>query len=207
MANYIIDTSFCFNTEINSGYGKNPREVISNLTADIKIAKAAGHNFYIPPRVVDEFLTFLNRDEEPVQTFLAECIVQSPQTAALTVPAAMMYDFVDDIRQRSLQGLNIAEDEVTKASQTILETAPQNKIDFQKTIGTHIQKLRERYRHATRFRFLDSVVDLDIILLAHQLDATVVTADEGVVVWGRKLGVREILPEVFKQQLATQSSQ
>lgn len=73
--------------------------------------------------------------------------------------------------------------------------------DFQKAIGEWIKKFRQRYRQATRFGFLDSVADLDLILLAREEDGFLVSCDEGVMRWGRKIGVKEMQPAVWKEQL------
>jgi predicted DNA-binding protein (UPF0278 family) len=48
---------------------------------------------------------------------------------------------------------------------------------------------------------LDSLGDLDIIMLAKELDGTVVSTDEGVMTWARKFGVKEISPSSFGQMI------
>ena len=63
--------------------------------------------------------------------------------------------------------------------------------DFQIQIGSVIKKFRERYRQATRFSFLDSLADLDLIVLTKEIDGNLVSSDEGVILWGRKFGVKE----------------
>jgi predicted DNA-binding protein (UPF0278 family) len=73
--------------------------------------------------------------------------------------------------------------------------------DFQKKTGEIVKNLRDRYRQATRVNFLDSVIDLELITLAKELDGTVVSADEGVVRWGRFFGIKEIDPHLFKDKL------
>ena len=65
------------------------------------------------------------------------------------------------------------------------------------TVGPSIKNFRERYRNATRFGFIDSLADLDIIMLAMELDGTIVSSDEGLILWARSFGVKEILPKTF----------
>lgn len=84
----------------------------------------------------------------------------------------------------------------------MLQQQSLDKKDFQIKIGAFIKKFRDRYRNATRYGFLDSVADLDVIVLAKELDGTVVSTDEGVIYWARLFGVREALPDVWKKQLS-----
>ncbi|OGK49733.1 hypothetical protein A3A56_03960 [Candidatus Roizmanbacteria bacterium RIFCSPLOWO2_01_FULL_40_32] len=74
-------------------------------------------------------------------------------------------------------------------------------MEYQKTMGEVVTKLRERYRQATRFNFLDSVADLDLIVLVRELDAYLVSADEGVIRWGRMFGVKEVAADMLLKRL------
>ena len=60
-----------------------------------------------------------------------------------------------------------------------------------------LKKFRERYRNATRAGFLDSVADLDLIMLSLEQDGYLVTTDEGVLNWGRYFGVKEMPSQLF----------
>jgi predicted DNA-binding protein (UPF0278 family) len=72
-----------------------------------------------------------------------------------------------------------------------------SKKEFEMTIGEVVKKYRERYRQATRTGFLDSLADLDSILLAKELNGILVSTDEGVLDWGRVFGVKEMPASVF----------
>jgi len=76
-----------------------------------------------------------------------------------------------------------------------------DKRGFQTTIGPVIKKFRERYRQATRLGFLDSVADLDLIMLAKEQDGFLVSSDEGVLKWGRRFGVKETPASIFASKL------
>ena len=76
-----------------------------------------------------------------------------------------------------------------------------SKKDFEISIGEVVKKFRDRYRQATRFGFLDSLADLDIIMLSQELEGTLVSTDEGVLHWGRVFGVKEMPASVFGQLL------
>ena len=106
---------------------------------------------------------------------------------------------MNEVRVRNYEGLKIGEDVVWEAAKKTFNTS--NKSRFQKEVGQLISKFRERYRNATRHKFLDSIPDLDLILLAYELNATIVSSDEGVVLWGRNLGIKELPPDFLKERL------
>ncbi len=64
-----------------------------------------------------------------------------------------------------------------------------------------IQDLRRKYRDALREGIIDSKEDVDLLLLAMELDALLITADQGLITWAEKLGVRWLIPEKFKDFL------
>lgn len=190
---FILDTNFFFNMEIKSGFGENSKEVIGNFTKiaeDLKKVKKAA--FFMPPRILDEFFTFVDQSEDHVKNFMNVITIKSPHTAEITFPSSVFYQLVEEIRDRSYKGLRIAEELVDAAGQKMAGKADLSKMEYQKTIGDIVTKLRERYRQATRFQFLDSVADLDLIVLARELDGSVVTSDEGVLLWGRTFGIKEL---------------
>ena len=104
-----------------------------------------------------------------------------------------------EMRHRSYRGLQVAEEEVQSAGKTMLEHKELSHVEFQKTIGEHTSKLRDRYRQATRFRFLDSIADLDLLMLAKELNGLIVTSDEGVTRWARIFGIKEVVPQALKE--------
>lgn len=200
---YILDTNVFFNMESGFALGKTTDEVIRTITTIAEQGKkTATLAFYMPPRIVEEFLSFFeNKDQPHIQKMLSLITVQSPDVHAAQLPAQMFYTLVDDIRQRSYRGLRVGEEEITAAGKTLMEKGTLDKITFQKTIGEYVKGYRERYRQATRVGFLDSVGDLDIIMLAKELSGTVVTSDEGLLKWARLFGVKEVPSQVFAARL------
>lgn len=202
MEKYVIDTNFFFNLEIKSGFGDNPKEIIINLTGVIKQLSANKKaEFFMPQTILEEFLGFFKEKQKYVDEFLSVITIKSPHTAKLEFEARVFYKLVEDIRARSYRGLQIAEEEVVKAGEKMLGQEKMAKQDFQKGIGEIVKKLRERYRQATRFGFLDSVADLDLITLTKELDGFLVSSDEGVLKWGRIFGVKEVPAQLFRSRL------
>ncbi|OGK12607.1 RNA ligase partner protein [Candidatus Roizmanbacteria bacterium RIFCSPHIGHO2_02_FULL_37_15] len=203
MERYILDANLFFNMEAGLGLGEKTEVVVKKLTEMVNKLKAAKRaEFYMPPRVVDEFLSFFdNKEQQFLKNFLSGITVKSPDIAKATFPAQVFYELVADIRQRSYRGLNIGEEEIEKAGRVMLGKNNLSTKDFQIQIGSVVKKFRERYRQATRFGFLDSVADLDLVVLAKELDGFLISTDEGVIHWGRLFGVKETPVGVWKKKL------
>ncbi len=200
MDKYILDTNLFFNMEPGLGLGKKTEEVIGKTTEGIKKLKGKAE-FFMPPRIVDELLSFFEDKKQGfLQDFLAQITVKSPEP--LYSPTQIFYQIVQDIRERSYRGLTIAEEELKKAAEAMVGQPKLDKKDFEMKTGLVIKNLRERYRQATRFGFLDSVADLDLIVLAKEVDAYLVSTDEGVIRWGRVFGVKEMAAEILGKKLS-----
>lgn len=203
MRTYVFDTNFFYNLEIKSDFGDNPKGIFLLVSQYAQKLRAAGlAEFYVPPRILDEIETFTDLRDDSIQNFLANVTVKAPDKAKVQLNTEVVYALVQEIRDRSYRGLQIAEEEMGLAVKALHGIEPEtSRIEYQKKIGEHVRKLRDRYRNATRVKFLDSVADLDIIVLAKELDGAVVTADEGVLLWARACGVREVVPHVLRQEL------
>ena len=204
MERFILDTNLFFNMESGLQLGQKTEEVIVSLThlmQSLKSQKKA--EFLMPPRVVEEMLGFFEDREQPfLKTFLSQITIKSPAIDALQIPAAVFQTFVEENRTRSYRGLNIAEEEIIKAGQLLLGKSELGKKEFEMTVGPIIKNFRERYRAATRFGFIDSLADLDLLLLVKETNGYLVSTDEGVIRWGRIIGLKEMAAAVFAQKLA-----
>ncbi len=204
MDKFILDTNLFFNMGADLGLGDNTEKIITTITEKILSLKKAGlAEFFMPPRAVDELLSFFeNKTQAFLKNFLSSITIKSPEVDGLSFPAAVFYKMVDDIRGRSLRGLNIGEEEIVASGRKMLgEEKNLSQKDFQIKIGEAIKKFRERYRNATRTGFLDSLTDLDIIVLAKEQGGFLVTTDEGVLAWGRAFGAKELPSPSFIRRL------
>ncbi len=201
MDKYVLDTNLFFNMEPGLGLGKKTEEVIKK-TAEAIARQRGKAEFFMPPRIVDELLSFFaDKKQTFLNDFLSQISVKSPDVAKVDFSAQVFYQIVKDIRDRSYRGLNIAEEELKKAAQMMLGQPKTDKKDFEVKIGDNLKNLRARYRQATRFGFLDSVADLDLIVLAKEVDGYLVSTDEGVIRWGRVFGVKEMDAAVLGKKL------
>ncbi len=180
----VLDTSLFVNPEVRTDFGKTPTEAIENflsIAAQIPILE-----FYMPPSIFQELFNFI--DENKVSGDLLTIIRQKPpKRHELSCPAFLLYELIEDMRERVNKGLRVAE----KAVRDI-------KKGEEKDV---IQSLRRNYREALREGIIDSKEDVDLILLAKELDALLVTIDHGVIKWAEKLGIRWLMPDRFKDYL------
>lgn len=91
------------------------------------------------------------------------------------------------MRQRINKGLRVAENAVRNVNQ--------------KDADEIIKDLRKKYREALREGIIDSKEDVDLIFLSMELQATLITGDQGLIKWADKLGIEWIVPEKFKDFL------
>ena len=106
------------------------------------------------------------------------------------IPAIIIEEFIMDFRNRIDKGLRVAE----KAVRKVEELSHGN---GEVRADSLITELRDNYRAALRKGIVDSKEDLDILVLAKELDAGVVTADEGIINWAEKFGLRCVRAENF----------
>jgi len=203
MENFILDTNLFFNIGAGLEMGKTTEAIVVKLTEIIKKFKKNNQaNFYMPPRIVDEFLSFFEKkDQEFIKNFLSVVNIKSPSPSTISFSSQIFYRLIEDVRIRSYRGLNIAEEEIVKTGEVMAGRKTESKKDFQIAIGKFIKNFRDRYRNATRTGFLDSVADLDLIVLSKEIDGFLVTSDEGVLSWGRIFGIKEMPASIFQKRL------
>lgn len=200
MNTYILDTNLFFNMEPGLNLGKTTKDVLIQATTLMKAQKNA--TFIMSPRIVDELKSFFEQELPTyVEDFLIHIEIRSPDPSKVQFSAAVFYALIDDVRERNYKGLRAAEDEIRKAASQMMGKEVLPKQAFEMTVGHSIQSFRTRYRNATRTGFIDSLADLDIIMLARELDGYIVTTDAGVLEWGRTFGVKELPAELFAKHL------
>lgn len=174
----VLDTSLFVNPDVRHHFGETPTEAFRNF---LKMAAENSHvELFMPPSVYRELMDFV--DEKEIESKLLLRMKQKPpKKYELMVPAAVLYELVEDMRERVNKGLRIGEKAVRK-----MLGAPNPKEDESEIVSD----LRRKYKEALRVGIIDSKEDVDLLLLALELDAAVVTADEGILMWAEKLGVR-----------------
>jgi RNA ligase partner protein len=180
----VLDTSIFVNPDARQSLGGTPTEALDGFLS--LAASLTSFEFYMPPSVFEELMNFVDRSKLSGQLLL-HLRQKPPSRYELKVPAMFFYDLVDDMRDRVNKGLRFAE-----------KAARSNGLQGSDGI---IRDLRKNYREALREGIIDSKEDVDLILLAWELDAILVTADKGAIKWADKLGVKWLFPEKFKEFL------
>ncbi|UCD35148.1 MAG: RNA ligase partner protein [Nitrospiraceae bacterium] len=180
----VLDTSLFVNPEVRNDFGGSPTEAVAGFLALAE--QIPGLEFYMPSSIFRELLNFVDQRKIPGR-LLAVLHQKSPSKHEMTCPAFLLYELIEDIRDRINKGLRIAEKAVRSAG----------KADEREVI----QGMRKSYRDALREGIIDSKEDVDLILLAKELDALLVTVDHGAITWAEKLGIRWLLPSKFKEYL------
>lgn len=180
----VLDTSLFVNPEVRNDFGGSPTEAIKGFLAIAE--QIPSLEFYMPSSIFKELLNFVDQRKIPGR-LLVVLHQKSPSIHELNTPAFFLYELIEDIRDRINKGLRIAEKAVRNAGK-----ADERDI---------IQGMRKNYRDALREGIIDSKEDVDLILLAKELDALLVTVDHGAITWAEKLGIRWLLPTRFKDYL------
>ena len=183
---FVLDTSIFVNPEIRKRFGDSPTGAMKTFLSYAE--KLFGRvEFYMPPGIYREVMHFVDEELKPeIELYI---IKKPPNLHDLKIPAFVVYELIDDIRRRVDKGLRVAEKAVRES---VEETDNVDKV---------IQKLRRNYRKALREGIVDSKEDFELILLAKELDATIVSADVGILTWAQKMGIKWIDASTFNDVL------
>ncbi|HET6515959.1 MAG TPA: RNA ligase partner protein [Thermodesulfovibrionales bacterium] len=180
----VLDTSLFVNPDVRTSLGSTPTEALETflfMAAQIHILE-----FYMPPSIFEELLHFVEREKIPGD-LLVILHQKPPKKHELKCPAILLYELIEDMRERINRGLRVAESSVRAAEKKKPEEI--------------IPDLRRKYREALREGIIDSKEDVDLLLLAMELNALLVSADQGLIKWAEKLGIQWLFPEKFKAYL------
>ena len=172
---FVIDTSIFTNPDVYITFGRTPTTALKNFLK--LITKLEGPNFYMPPSIYQELMDFVDIAKIP-KDLQVRIFQKPPMKYEMNVPAFLLYELIEDVRHRIDKGLRVAE-------QAVREVINENEPDT-------INNLRRKYRSALREGIIDSKEDVDLILLAREMDGILVTADKGIMTWADKLGIRYV---------------
>nr|7OG5_A Chain A, RNA-free ribonuclease P [Halorhodospira halophila SL1]7OG5_B Chain B, RNA-free ribonuclease P [Halorhodospira halophila SL1]7OG5_C Chain C, RNA-free ribonuclease P [Halorhodospira halophila SL1]7OG5_D Chain D, RNA-free ribonuclease P [Halorhodospira halophila SL1]7OG5_E Chain E, RNA-free ribonuclease P [Halorhodospira halophila SL1]7OG5_F Chain F, RNA-free ribonuclease P [Halorhodospira halophila SL1]7OG5_G Chain G, RNA-free ribonuclease P [Halorhodospira halophila SL1]7OG5_H Cha len=179
---FVLDTSVFTNPDVYLRFDEEPMQAISVF---LGLARRADAEFYMPGPVYQELCNLRSMDLIGAE-FETEVYIRSPRRFSMTIPSEVLYEFIEEVRTRIQRGLRIAEEHARQAGQA--ESLPPELIT----------QLRERYREAMRRGILDSREDIDVVLLAYELDATLVSADEGMRKFAERIGIKLVNPRYLR---------
>lgn len=199
---FVLDTSALLTEDIRDE-GQDVEAAIDELLELIASARLSlGISCYMPPSVYEECTRMLEtRDvDEEVLTRLGTWVIRKhPDRYGVSIPAEVVYEFIDEMSDRVNRGLRVSEEAVRRAEQLEPETLEDHE---HKTVTDEvISELRSKYRDSLRKGVLDSREDFDLLILARELDAGVVTEDAGIIDWTEDFGLRYLRGNEFPDLL------
>lgn len=197
---FVLDTSLFLTEDIREP-DESLEDAVSRLLKLIATARLdLNISCAMPPSIHDELGTML-RDRgvsDDIFSRLDTWIVRkSPDRYAITIPADIVYSFIDEMSDRVDRGLRISEEALREVEAldpaAVSEGSSEAESDQYLTEADQVlSKLRDKYRQALRQGVLDSREDFDLLILARELDAGVVTEDRGIISWADEFGLRYV---------------
>ncbi len=191
---FVLDTTAVTETRLRKELGASSLEEVvlevAGLIRDSRLHLKA--RFYMTPTTWSELRRILIGNGvslDAVRELATWITVKAPDKLSIRIPASVFSEYIADIRRRLFKGLRVAESALKKA---VRECTGDDEC-----LGTSIKGLREKYREATRKGLVDSVEDLDTILLALELKGIVVTSDLGIRKLSEQLGIIVVDPVDF----------
>ncbi|EFI34651.1 Protein of unknown function UPF0278 [Desulfonatronospira thiodismutans ASO3-1] len=163
----VLDTSILTNPESRQYFGEDLPSAIKKICF---LVQECGFELYIPSSVFKELSNFVPAKELTGLRILA--VVRNPDLYNLQVPAAIFHAFIHKLRQRVNKGLQVAEKAIER------DNLPEN-----------IRWVRQHYREALRSGILDSTEDLEVVLMAREVQGLVLTEDQGICSMASDLGL------------------
>ena len=195
---FVLDTSLFITEEIRRDDEPLEAAVLRLLDLVATARLELNISCYMPPSIHDELATMLrDRDvSDEVFSRLDTWVVRkSPDRYGVTIPANIVYNFIDEMSDRVNRGLRVSEEalrEVQQLDPEKLAARAEGESDYITEADRVLSSMRDKYRRALRQGVLDSREDFDLLVLARELDAGVVTEDRGIVSWADEFGLRYV---------------
>jgi RNA ligase partner protein len=204
---FVIDTSAVLTDEIRRG--DEGLDEAANRLFDLVAEAKLGLNIscYMPPSIYDELRLMLDNrdvDDEVYSKLNTWVIKKNPARFEVMIPAEIVYEFIDEMSDRVDRGLRVSEKAVRKAEESRAKEVEEH--EYMSEVDAVISDLRDEYRKTLRQGVLDSREDFDLLILARELDAGVVTEDQGIINWAEDFGLRYLkgrdFPTLLEEYLA-----
>jgi RNA ligase partner protein len=213
---FVLDTSLFITEEIRDEDDSLESAVLRLLDLVATARLELNISCYMPPSIHDELATML-RDRgvsEEVFSRLDTWVVRkSPDRYGVTIPANIVYNFIDEMSDRVNRGLRVSEEalrEVQQLDPEKLAARTEGESDYVTEADRVLSSMRDKYRRALRQGVLDSREDFDLLVLARELDAGVVTEDRGIISWADDFGLRYVhggqFPTLLEEYLRATST-
>ncbi|WP_227132819.1 RNA ligase partner protein [Halorubellus salinus] len=194
---FVLDTSL-FITEQIRREDESLEDAVLRLLDLVATARLELNiSCYVPPSIHDELSAMLRErhvGDEVFERLDTWIVRKSPDRYGVTIPADIVYEFIDEMSDRVDRGLRVSEEALREVEQLDPEAlaADENAGDYMTEADRILSSMRDKYRRALRKGVLDSREDFDLLVLARELDAGVVTEDRGIISWADEFGLRYV---------------
>ncbi|MBN2110044.1 MAG: RNA ligase partner protein [Methanosarcinaceae archaeon] len=207
---FVLDTTAL--TDLNAREKMGVESMCDGMRTILELIASArlqlGISCYVPfPSVYNELREFAQNnvcDQDVIAKIDTWLVKKAPDRYNVQIPSKVFHEYVSYMRERINKGMSIAEETIWDSSTDclLITTKADDKKDIdadieRKVIGGYIGKFRNKYRSALRYGILDSAPDIDVLILAKELDAAVVASDFGIQKWAEELGVRFVPASTF----------
>ena len=192
---FVLDTSLFITDEIRREDESLEAAVLRLLDLVATARLELNISCYMPPSIHDELATMLrDRDvSDEVFSRLDTWVVRkSPDRYGVTIPANIVYNFIDEMSDRVNRGLRVSEEALREVQQLDPEKLAAGDDEYMTEADRVLSSMRHKNSRALRQGVLGSREDCDLLVLARELDAGVVTEDRGVVSWADEFGLRYV---------------
>jgi RNA ligase partner protein len=205
---FVLDTTAFTCTRLINQFGGDVRLVVNRLTELISIGRLRLNiSCYMPQSTFAELKEFLLenkcsiRDIDQVEAWIVR---KSPERYSVLLSSQVIYEYVSDVRDRLDQGMSIVRKAIKEAlrqhEKNVSEGNSKSIKDLENSLAKNFQ---DKYRQKMRRGVLDSLPDIDTLILAKELDAGVVSSDAGIKAWTERMGIRFIEANFFPQIVLT----
>jgi len=197
---FVLDTSLFITEEIRRDDESLTDAVLRLLDLVATARLELNISCHMPPSIHDELATMLRDrdvDDEVFSRLDTWVVRKSPDRYGVTIPANIVYDFIDEMSDRVDRGLRVSEKALREVEQLDPANLAQGDVDdgaadYMTEADRILSNMRDKYRKALRQGVLDSREDFDLLVLARELDAGVVTEDRGIISWADEFGLRYV---------------
>jgi len=205
---FVLDTTAFTDTRLVERLGGSIVDVVNRLAELISIGRLRLNiSCYMPPSTFNELKNFLLenkcslRDIDQVEAWIVR---KAPNRSSVLLSSQVIYEYVSDVRDRLDQGMSIVKRAIKESSKrtekNILDGTGLKLSDIENEL---VKNFGEKYRQKMRRGVLDSLPDIDTLILAKELGAGVVSADTGIKAWSERMGVRFVEANFFPQIILT----
>ena len=205
---FVLDTTAFSDAKLISRLGGNIAAAVNRLSELISIGRLRLNiSCYMPPSTFSELKTFLLenkctvRDIDQVEAWVVR---KSPDRYSVLLSSQVIYEYVSDVRDRLDQGMTIVRRAITESFKLSEKNYHNQEGKESKELEEQLTKTyQDKYRQKMRRGVLDSLPDIDTLILAKELAAGVVSADKGIKAWTERMGIRFVEASFFPQIILT----